>query len=215
MTAVECTDFVKHCRKIIGVAKNYNGDNPHLLTPEPILFLKVPTTLVTEGNAIRIPEGYEKVNYEVELGVIIGKEGSNIPEEKVFDHIGGYCLTLDMTAIEVIKGNIGKSLPLPWLLAKSWDTFTPVSEFIPKDSISDPNNVNLWLTLDGEVKQSGNTSNLIYDIKKVVSYASKIMKLEKGDLFLSGTPNGAGPCRSGQVIKCGIPDVKEMTFTVE
>lgn len=210
---IECTDFLKHCRKIVGVAKNFKGEDPNSYPAEPIIFLKVPTTLVKEGNPIRIPEGFGVINYEVELGVIIGKECSNISEDEVLDHIGGYCLTLDMTAMDTIKRSREKGLP--WLNGKSWDTFTPVSDFITKDSITDPHNVSLWLSLDGDVKQSGNTTDLYFDIKKVVSHTSKIMKLEKGDLFLTGTPLNAGPCKAGQVIKCGITGVKEMTFNVE
>ena len=118
-----------------------------------------------------------------------------------------------MTAMDKIKENMAKGHP--WLLGKSWDTFTPVSGFIPKGDIPDPNKIDLWLKLDGETKQSGNTKDLVFDIGKVISYTSKIMKLEKGDLFLTGTPLGAGPCTDGQVIECGIKDIgKEMKFTV-
>ena len=98
---------------------------------------------------------------------------------------------------------------------KSHDTFTPISGFISKEKIPDPHNVDLWLKLDGELKQSGNTKDLYFDIPKMISYASRIMTLQPGDLFLSGTPGGAGKCTPGQLIECGAEGVLDMKFHVE
>jgi len=214
--ASEYTDLVKHCRKIIGLAKNFKvaGADPSTFPTEPILFLKAPTTLLheCEGKPIKIPEGHGVVNYEVELGVIIGKDCSNVTEEEALEHIGGYCVTLDMTAMEKVKQAIGNGHP--WVLGKCCDTFTPISAFIEKEKIADPENVNLWLKLDGELKQNGSTKDLVCGIAKQISFISNIMKLEKGDLILSGTPGGAGPCKAGQTIECGIDGVKDIKFSV-
>ena len=100
-------------------------------------------------------------------------------------------------------------------MGKSWDTFTPISDVIPKSSIPDPNNVDLWLKLDGELKQKGSTSDLWFDVCRIVSHASHVMTLEEGDLFLTGTPGGNGTCVPGQVIECGIEGVAQMLFEVE
>jgi len=214
MAAVECTKFFKYCRKIIGLGKNFRiaGEDLSTYPSEPLLFLKAPTTLLNEGNQIQIPPGYGAVTYEVELGVVIGKEGSNISEDKALDHVGGYCVTLDITAMDKIK--LCASKGLPWTMGKCWDTFTPISEFIPKESIPDPHDVNMWLKLDGEMKQSGNTKDLYFNIPQVISYTSKVMKLEKGDLFLTGTPAGNGTCTSGQILECGFEGIRGMKFAV-
>ena len=105
-------------------------------------------------------------------------------------------------------------LTYPWALAKGFDTATPVSEFIPKSAITDPNNVKLWLKVDGEMKQDGNTQDMIYKIPHLISFVSRYMTLEEGDLILTGTPEGGSPVKRGQTIICGLGDKMEMTFPV-
>lgn len=106
------------------------------------------------------------------------------------------------------------ALTYPWALAKGFDTATPVSDFIPKSEIPDPNNVRLWLKVDGEMKQDGNTQDMIYKIPHLISFVSQYMTLEVGDVILTGTPEGNAPIRNGQAIVCGLDDKKEMTFPV-
>lgn len=107
-----------------------------------------------------------------------------------------------------------KKLTYPWALAKGFDTATPVSDFIPLSEIPDPNNVRLWSKIDGEVKQDGNTQDMIYKIPHLISFVSQYMTLEEGDLILTGTPEGNSPVRKGQTIVCGLGDKIEMTFPV-
>ena len=103
-------------------------------------------------------------------------------------------------------------LTYPWALAKGFDTATPVSEFIPKSEITDPNSVRLWLKVDGEMKQDGNTQDMIYKIPYLISFVSRYMTLEEGDLILTGTPEGGSPVTKGQTIVCGLGDKMEVTF---
>lgn len=205
-------------RKIIGVGKNYR---PHGSPPQPppaqdpLIFLKPPSTYLSPGGDIKIPVGRDQIYHEVELGVVIGKTGVSISESQAMDHVGGYTLALDMTDLDLIREkDENKKLTYPWALAKGFDTATPVSDFIPLAEISDPNNVRLWSKVDGEVKQDGNTQDMIYKIPHLISFVSQYMTLEEGDLILTGTPEGNSPVKRGQTIVCGLGDKIEMTFPV-
>ena len=180
---------------------------------EPLLFLKPPSSMIPEGHPIVIPMCSTNVHHEVELGVVIGKGGSNIPEEQAMQHISGYALALDMTARDQQVSIKAKGLP--WVLAKCWDTFCPISDVIPVDKIPDPQNVGLWLKVNGEIRQNGNTKDMVFSVPQLISYCSKIMTLEEGDLILTGTPSGVGPVRSGEVIECALEGIKEMKFHVK
>ena len=107
-----------------------------------------------------------------------------------------------------------KKLTYPWALAKGFDTATPVGDFIPLSEIPDPNNVRLWSKIDGEVKQDGNTQDMIYKIPLIIRFVSQYMTLEEGDLILTGTPEGNCAVRRGQTIACGLGDKIQMTFPV-
>ena len=106
------------------------------------------------------------------------------------------------------------TITYPWALAKGFDTATPVGDFIPKSEISDPDNVQLWLKVDGVTKQDGNTKDMIYKIPHLISFVSQYMTLEAGDLILTGTPEGGSPVKKGQTIVCGLGDKLEMAFPV-
>ena len=129
------------------------------------------------------------------------------------DHIGGYCLALDMTDRE--KQSQLKKKGLPWSLAKGFDTSCPVSDFINKDVIPNPQDVEIWLKVDGNMKQKGNTKDMIFDIPSLVSWVSDYFTLEVGDLILTGTPSGVGPVKPGDVIECGITGVNSMKYEVQ
>jgi len=178
----------------------------------PLIFLKPPTSYLQQGGKIKIPPGCNQLHHEVELGVVIGKTGVSISESNAMDHVGGYALALDMTARDI--QDQAKKLGWPWTFAKGFDTALPISEFIPKEEIPDPDNVHLWLKLDGELKQDGNTQDLIFKIPHLISYISQNMTLEEGDLILTGTPSGVSPVKPGQTIVCGLANKIEMTFPV-
>ena len=156
---------------------------------------------------------WTEIHHEVELGVVIGKTGFKISEAQAAEYIAGYCLALDMTARD-LQSKL-KAKGLPWTLAKGFDTSCPVSDFIPSQNISNPQNVDLWLKVNGELRQSSNTKNMIFNIPFLLSYISEFFTLEPGDLILTGTPEGVGPVKRGDVINCGLKDIVEMSFSVE
>ncbi len=143
---------------------------------------------------------------------MIGQEGSAVPETQAMDLVSGYILALDMT--DRASQNLSKKKGLPWALAKGFDTSCPVSDFIPKNKILDPHNVHLWLKVNGEMKQNGNTKDMIFKIPFLVSWISKYFKLEPGDVILTGTPSGVGPVKGGDQIEIGMDDIIKMTFNI-
>jgi len=149
----------------------------------------------------------------VELGVVIGSTACCVSETAAVDHIGGYALALDMTDREA-QSRAKKSC-LPWTLAKAFDTSCPVSHFIEKTLIADPQNVGLWLNVNGINRQRGSTADMIFSIPYLISWISHRMTLEPGDLILTGTPHGVGAVCAGDHIDCGIADLVTMAFDVE
>lgn len=122
--------------------------------------------------------------YTVELGAVIGKTARDVHEADAMSHVGGYALGIDMTARNM-QDKVKKA-GLPWSTAKGFDTFTPVSRFIPASEIPDPNNVNLWLKTNDTMRQNGNTKDMIFKIPQLIQHVSSIMTLEEGDLLLTG-----------------------------
>ena len=161
---------------------------------------------------MQLPPGCDELHHEVELGVVISKTGASIAESNAMDYVGGYALALDMTARDL--QNKAKKLGQPWTLAKGFDTALPVGRFISKTEIPQPDNVHLWLKVDGELKQDGNTQDMIFTIPYLISYISQSMTLEEGDFILTGTPEGVSEVKPGQTIACGLGDKIDMTFPV-
>ena len=159
----------------------------------------------------KVPSRCSELHYEVELGVVIGKGGKNILESVAMSHVGGYAVALDMTARD-IQGE-AKKKGHPWSVAKGYDTFCPVSGLIEKEKVALEDS-RLWLKVDGELKQSGTTKDMLFNIPYLISYISRIFTLEAGDLILTGTPKGVGPVTPGQTITAGIEGVAEIKFPV-
>lgn len=193
-------NFFKSGRKIIAIGRNFADHAKELgnsVPSQPFFFLKPTSSYLTAGN-IEIPPAAQ-VHHEIELGVVIGKSGRDISKQNAFSHIAGYCLALDMTARNIQKQ--AAAAGLPWSAAKGYDTFTPISSFIPKQAIPDPHDVDLLFSVDGVVKQNGNTRDMIFRIPELISHVSSIMTLEEGDLILTGTPKGVGQVLAGQVVE--------------
>lgn len=180
---------------------------------KPLLFLKAPSSYVTEGNSIRIPTGCNSLHHEIELGVVIGSKCSRETPDQIMKHVAGYCLALDMTARDF--QDEAKKKGQPWTLAKSFDTSCPVSSFIPKEKIADPHNVELFCSVNEVTKQKGSTKDMIFKIPDLLSYISTYFTLETGDIVLTGTPAGVGPVKAGDVIQGGITNVIAFSFPVE
>ena len=152
------------------------------------------------------------MHHEVELGVVIGKPGKFICQEEAMEHVAGYVLAIDMTARDIQR--IHQAKKWPWFLSKGFDTSCPISAFVPKYLVKDYNNLNLKLTVNGNVKQSGNTKDMIYKIPRIISYISEFIRLEHGDLILTGTPGGVSQVVHGDVIEAYLDDLVSIRFPV-
>ncbi|XP_030068192.1 oxaloacetate tautomerase FAHD1, mitochondrial [Microcaecilia unicolor] len=209
------TRFWEWGRKIICVGRNYTEHAMELkntIPTEPVLFLKPSSAYVREGASVLIPYYSSNLHHEVELGLVIGKLGKAISQEAAMDHVAGYVLCLDMTARDIQEEC--KKKGLPWTLAKAFDTSCPVSDFIPKEKIPDPHNIKIWLKVNDKVRQESNTASMIFSIPYLISYISKIIALEEGDLILTGTPKGVASVQENDEMKAGIDGILSMKFTV-
>uniref|UniRef100_A0A1B6CC57 oxaloacetate tautomerase n=1 Tax=Clastoptera arizonana TaxID=38151 RepID=A0A1B6CC57_9HEMI len=208
-------EFWKHGKKIIGAGLNYKSivNEQNVPIPsEPLIFTKPTSSYIIEGQTIEIPKGF-LVNQEVELGVVISKKCKNIKSSEVSNYIGGYCLALDLTATNILEE--ARSKGLPWAIGKGFDTATPISSFIECKAIPNPADLHLWSKINGELRQSGNTSDMIFSIGDLISHVSKYMTLDPYDLVITGTPKGAGPIHAGEVIEAGFGDIIKVRFPVK
>jgi 2-keto-4-pentenoate hydratase/2-oxohepta-3-ene-1,7-dioic acid hydratase in catechol pathway len=169
----------------------------------PYLFLKSTSAVIAHGEAIRVPRGRTEIDWECELGVVIGRPARYVPTEKAADVIFGYTLQNDVSD----RGGRGDNRMggSDWFIGKSHDTFAPLGPFIvPKEFVADPRNLRVTYTLNGELMQDGNTSLMIHDVFELTSYASNIMTLRPGDVIGTGTPAGVGSARNPPVyLKAG------------
>ena len=201
---------LKNPSKIICVGLNYAkhaAESGMDVPKEPVIFFKATSSIVGPNDDIVIPRDSEKTDWEVELAVVIGKKASYVEEQEAMDYIAGYVLHNDVSerAFQLEMGG-------QWVKGKSADTFAPIGPaLVTKDEISDPHNLDLWLNVNGEVMQSSNTSDLIFNIPELVSYISRFMTLLPGDIISTGTPSGVGlgldPPRylqPGDVVELGI-----------
>ncbi len=169
------------------------------------LFLKANSALVGPGEGIALRFTDRRNDHEAELVAVIGKGGTNIPRAAAFDHIAGYTMGLDMT----VRGTEDRSF------RKSIDSYAVIGPwFVTKDEIADPDALDFELRVNGVVRQSSNTRNLIYDVARLVEYASSFYTLYPGDLIMTGTPEGVAPVAAGDVIEMTMEGIGEMTVAV-
>ena len=183
-------------------------------TPEsPVLFNKYNNALNWHGGIINLPQkAARKFDYEVELVVVIGKEGRTIPQAEAMDHVLGYAVGLDMTLRELQTR--AKRRGDPWTLSKGFDGSAPVSLVAPRDEVGDPSGLAITLAVNGKRRQTANTSGMIHPIAALVSRASALMTLERGDLLFTGTPSGVGPVLPGDTIEAQIEKVGRLTVQI-
>lgn len=156
--------------------------------PEPVVFAKAVSAICGPNDDVEIPRGSEKADWEVELAIVIGKRAKYVSEADALDHVAGYCLANDVSerAFQSERGG-------QWTKGKSHDTFGPLGPWlVTRDEIADPQNIDLWLDVDGVRRQTGNTRTMIFGVAHVVSYLSQFMTLEPGDVIATGTPPGVG-----------------------
>ncbi len=171
---------------------------------EPLVFLKPTSAIIFDGDQIRIPSQSINVHHEVELVVAIGNGGKNIPKQKALEHVAGYAVGIDVTARDIQQMAKGKSHP--WTIAKGFDTFAPLSSFVSKDQIADPQNIDLKISVNDEIRQSDNTNLMIFPVAELISYLSLNFTLQPGDLIFTGTPKGVSPITHGDKIEATMND---------
>jgi len=206
--------------KFVAIGLNYSdhAKETGLKTPtEPIVFMKATSSICGPNDNIEMPKDSTKLDWEVELGIVIGKEAKNISEEEASSYIFGYCAVNDVSEREWQIEKLGQ-----WVKGKSGDTFGPTGPYlVTQDEIPDINNLNLILEVNGKKMQSGNTKNMIFNTNFIVSYLSKFMSLQPGDLITTGTPAGVGMgmkpqvfLKSGDNIKLSIDLLGEQNSKV-
>ena len=183
-------------QKIVCVGLNYrdHAEEQGVDLPErPLLFAKWPNTLIADGDPIRIPAVTQEVDYEAELGVVIGKRASRVGVDDALDVVRGYVVANDVSARD-LQFSDGQ-----WVRGKTLDTFLPVSELVPASEVPDPQALPIRAILNGQVMQDSNTSNQIFGVREVISFVSQAITLEPGDLIITGTPAGVGAFRDPKV----------------
>jgi 2-keto-4-pentenoate hydratase/2-oxohepta-3-ene-1,7-dioic acid hydratase in catechol pathway len=191
-------------RKIICIGLNYRDHALEQNAPvpkEPVVFSKFPTTLIAQGQPIRLPRASQEVDFEAELVVVIGKRGRDVTPETAMDYVAGYMVGNDVSARDWQKNKEGRQ----WLLGKSFDTFGPTGpHLVTKEEIPDPHTLPIRLRLNGQTMQDSNTSQLLFNIPTLLAYITQVFTLEPGDLLFTGTPAGVGMARKPQVyLKAG------------
>lgn len=200
--------------KIICAGWNYK---PHLkelngpLPTEPVFFFKPSTCLIHEGESIIIPEGVTNVQYEAEVAVVFGRTGKNIPESEALSYVSHIAAFNDVTARDM--QNDARKKGDTWDIPKGMDTFGPVSDFVEYKG-QDLNNMHITLKVNGVLKQEGNTKDMIFPIERLISHVSKYVTIEKGDILSTGTPEGVGEIKKGDVVTVEIENIVKLTNTV-
>ncbi|ELR68111.1 Fumarylacetoacetate hydrolase family protein [Fulvivirga imtechensis AK7] len=202
--------------KILAIGRNYaehiaelNNERPD----EPVIFTKPDTAVLKNNQPFYYPDFSQDVHHEVELVLRICKEGKNIQEKfahKYYDEIG---IGIDFTARDLQQK--AKEKGLPWAIAKGFNGSAPVSKFLPISNFENLSDINFSLKIDGETKQQGNTSLMLFSFDYMISYLSKFFTLKKGDLIFTGTPKGVGPVHIGNKIEAYIEDEKLLEFEVK
>jgi len=181
------------------------------LPREPKFFLKPPSALLADKGRVILPKTSSRVDYEVELAVIVRSRAKNVAPESVDAILFGYSVLVDITARDIQA--TAKKQGMPWTIAKGYDTFAPMGPgIVPAQSI-DPSNLDIWLKVNGELKQQGKTNLMVFSVSELVSFISKIMTLEPMDVIATGTPSGVGPLEDGDVVEAGIEGIGTLTFT--
>ena len=206
--------------KFVAIGLNYSdhaAETGAKVPSEPIVFMKATSCINGPNDDIELAPNSKKLDWEVELGIVIGKETKNISEKEAANHILGYCLVNDVSEREWQIEKLGQ-----WIKGKSHDTFGPIGPYlVTTDEIADVNNLNLSLDVNGKRMQTGNTNKMIFNVYHIVSYLSKFMSLQSGDLITTGTPPGVGMgmkpqvfLKSGDNIKLAIDCLGEQNSKV-
>jgi 2-keto-4-pentenoate hydratase/2-oxohepta-3-ene-1,7-dioic acid hydratase in catechol pathway len=208
---------VANIGKFICIGLNYSDHAEESGMPvpdEPILFMKATSAICGSNDDVIIPRGSAKTDWEVELGIVIGREARYVDEVHAMDHVAGYCVVNDISerAFQMERGG-------QWVKGKSADTFGPIGPWlVTRDEVADPQTLKMWLEVDGHRYQDGNTATMIFGVAYLVSYISQFMSLQPGDIISTGTPPGVGLgqkppvfLKPGQIMRLGIEGLGEQT----
>jgi 2-keto-4-pentenoate hydratase/2-oxohepta-3-ene-1,7-dioic acid hydratase in catechol pathway len=202
--------------KIFAIGRNYaehikelNNERPD----EPVIFTKPDTAVLRNNAPFYYPDFSKDIHHEVEILLKIDKEGKNIDEKFAHKYYREIGIGIDFTARDLQQK--AKEKGLPWDLAKGFNGSAPMSEFIPLTEVADLQNLNFSLQVNGELKQQGNTSLMLFSFNYIVSYLSKFFTLKKGDIIFTGTPKGVGPVKPGDRLECFIEDKNMLSFEVK
>jgi acylpyruvate hydrolase len=202
--------------KIVAIGANYTDhieEMGHTIPEAPMVFLKPSTSIIHEGEPIVCPPTSSLLHHEVELGLVVGTRGKDIPEGEGMDHVSHYLLALDMTLRDIQLDAMQRGWP--WSIAKGFDGACPVSTALPVDDASALSSMPIRLAVNGHTRQDGTTGNMIWGPGRLVEIASTHFTMEPGDLILTGTPAGVGEVRVGDVIEAWLGDELSIRFAVE
>ncbi len=209
--------------KFICIGLNYSdhaAESGMAVPPEPVIFMKATSAIVGPNDDVLIPRGSEKTDWEVELGVVIGKTAKYVSQADALDYVAGYCVSHDVSERAFQTERAGQ-----WTKGKSCDTFGPIGPWlVTKDEIADPQALSMWLTVNGEKMQNGTSATMVYGVAFLVSYLSQFMSLHPGDVISTGTPPGVGMgmkppryLKPGDVVELGIDGLgtQKQTFKAD
>jgi 2-keto-4-pentenoate hydratase/2-oxohepta-3-ene-1,7-dioic acid hydratase in catechol pathway len=218
---VRYAPIVADIGKLICVGLNYSdhaAESGMDVPGEPVLFMKATSSIIGCNDAVVLPRGSAKSDWEVELGVVIGKRARYVDEDQALDYVAGYCVVNDLSEREYQLERGGQ-----WDKGKGCDTFGPVGPYlVTRDEVADPQNLDLWLELNGKRLQTGNTRTMVFNVAHLVSYISRFMTLNPGDVISTGTPPGVGLgqkpdpvyLKPGDRMRLGIAGLGEQEQTV-
>ena len=181
---------------------NHAAEMNSAVPSKPMIFLKPSTALVRNRGEVVLPAASNEVHHEVELVAAIGKAGKDIPEAEALSYVVAYAVGLDMTARDIQAE--AKKKGHPWSVAKGFDTFAPLGDFVPADQVDDPQQLTIALRINGEIRQQGTTGDMIFPITRLIAYCSSIFTLLPGDLLYTGTPEGVGPVVAGDKLEASV-----------
>jgi 2-keto-4-pentenoate hydratase/2-oxohepta-3-ene-1,7-dioic acid hydratase in catechol pathway len=218
MNTLRYRDSSKELRagKILCIGRNFAEHAREMkaeVTETPVVFLKPSSSLIHSGDDVVPPPFSNELHHEVEMVVVIGKKGKNIPRESARAYVEGYCVGLDMTLRDIQAD--AKKRGLPWTIAKGFDTSAPISSIAHHSKIADCQNLQLSLVVNGQQRQCSNTSKMIFPVDYLISYLSSVFTLEEGDLIFTGTPDGVGPVSQGDVLEAELESVGKLIVGVK